>query len=43
MKININNFVNNLPYLLKGMLGLFLALGIITLCIIVLNKISEKK
>lgn len=42
MKFNPTNFVNNLPYLLKGMLGLFIALGVITLSIILLNKLSEK-
>lgn len=42
MKFNAANFVTNLPYLLKGMVGLFLALGIITLSIILLNKLSEK-
>ena len=39
--MNLMNFVTNVPYMLKGMLGLFIALGIIALSIIVLNKISE--
>ena len=43
MKINFANFVLNIPYMLKGMLGLFIALGIIALSIILLNKLSEKK
>ena len=42
MKINVMNFVRNIPYMLKGMLGLFIALGLITLAIILLNKLSEK-
>ena len=42
MNINPMNFVDNLPYMLKGMIGLFLALGIITLAILLLNKLSEK-
>lgn len=42
MKINVSNFVSNIPYMLKGMLGLFVALGIIALSIIVLNKLSDK-
>ena len=42
MTVNFNNFVTNLPYLLKGMIGLFAALGIIALSIILLNKLSEK-
>ena len=43
MKINAMNFILNIPNMLKGMLGLFIALGIITLAIILLNKLSEKK
>ena len=43
MNFNLVNFVSNIPYMLKGMLGLFIALGIITLAIILLNKLSEKK
>lgn len=35
-----SNFVKYLPILGKGMLGLFLALGIICLATIFLNKIS---
>ena len=42
MKINVSSFVSNIPYMLKGMLGLFVALGIIALSIIVLNKLSDK-
>lgn len=41
MKVNFAEFVNNIPYMLKGMLGLFIALGIIALSIIALNKLSE--
>lgn len=43
MNINFENFVSNVPYMLRGMLGLFIALGIIALSIILLNKLSEKK
>ena len=42
MKITVTNFVDNIPYMLRGMLGLFVALGIIALSIIVLNKLSDK-
>ena len=41
MKVNFANFLTNIPYMLKGMLGLFIALGIIALSIIALNKLSE--
>jgi len=37
------NFVNNLPYLLKGVLGTFVALGTIALSVILLNKLTAKK
>ena len=43
MNFNPSNFIENLPYVLKGELGLFIALGIIALSTIILNKISEKK
>ena len=33
------NFFTNLPYLIRGMIGMFVALGVIALAIIVLNKI----
>lgn len=41
MKVNFANFITYIPYMLKGMLGLFIALGIIALSIIALNKLSE--
>ncbi|MGI6608689.1 MAG: hypothetical protein ACOX1F_06955 [Erysipelotrichaceae bacterium] len=37
------NFIRNLHYLLKGEIGLFAALGIISLSIIILNKLSERQ
>lgn len=43
MRFNMSNFLTNLPYLLKGMLGLFIALGVIALTTIALNKLTEKK
>ncbi|MDO4940116.1 MAG: hypothetical protein Q4E33_00305 [Erysipelotrichaceae bacterium] len=43
MSINFANFVTNIPYMLKGMLGLFIALGAIALSIILLNKLSDKQ
>ena len=36
---NPDNFIINLPYILKGELGTFVALGVIALSTIVLNKI----
>lgn len=40
--MELTNFVTNIPYMLKGMLGLFIALGIITLATMALNRISDK-
>jgi len=37
------NFINNLPYLLKGVIGTFAALGSIALVTIGLNAITKKK
>lgn len=37
------NFILNLPYLLKGVLGTFIALGLIALATIGLNALSSKK
>ena len=41
MNFTPENFIINLPYILKGELGLFVALGVIALSTIVLNRISE--
>jgi len=44
MDINISNFVKNLPYMGKGMLGILIVMGLIIVTTVVLNKIfkSEK-
>jgi len=42
MSFNPMNFVANLPYLLKGMLGLFIALGSIALTTVALNALNKK-
>jgi len=38
MNFDPSNFITNLPYILMGELGLFVALGVIALSTIVLNK-----
>jgi len=43
MDININNFVENLPYMGKGMLGILIVMGTIIVVTIVLNSIFSKK
>ena len=39
MEFTPYNFIVNIPYIIKGMLGLFVALGVIALSTIILNKI----
>ena len=41
MQFSPENFILNLPYLLKGELGLFCALGIIALSVIILNRLFK--
>lgn len=42
INFNPNNFITNLPYIFKGELGTFVALGVIALSTIILNKIFDK-
>ena len=37
--MNFNNFVENLPYMGKGMLGILIVMGAIILVTVLLNKI----
>ena len=37
------NFVTNLTYLAKGMIGILVVMGIIILTTMLLNKLSAKK
>ena len=42
--MNFQNFIENLPYMGKGMVGILIVMGAIILTTILLNKIfSEKK
>ena len=43
MGINIENFLNSLPYMGKGMLGIFVVTIVIVLVVNALNNIPEKK
>lgn len=38
-----DKFLESLPIMGKGMLGIFLVMGIIILCITLLNKISNRE
>ena len=42
MNIEFNNFVDNLPYMGKGMLGILIVMGAIILVTIILNKVFSK-
>lgn len=43
MKINIELFLETLPYMAKGMLGIFTVTIIIMLGITILNKLTSKE
>ena len=39
--ISVDNFLISLPILLKGMLGIFVVIGIILLCTMALNAVFK--
>lgn len=41
MIMNIQQFINSVPYLLKGMLGIFVVTAVIILVVILLNVCSR--
>ena len=41
--MNYSNFVKNLPYMGKGMLGIFIVTLAIILTVTILNKVTTKK
>ena len=42
--MDLNNFVENLPYMGKGMIGILIVMGAIILVTVILNKVfSENK
>ena len=40
-KLEFSNFVKNLPYMGKGMLGILIVMGLIILTTVVLNKVFK--
>ena len=42
MNFEPSNFISSLPYMGRGMLGIFVAIGIIVLSIVLLNKASGR-
>ena len=45
MEITFNpmNFVNNLSYMVSGMIGIFVVIGVIIIATLILNKVTKKK
>ncbi len=43
MGINLELFLESLPFMGKGMLGIFVVTGVVVLCVNALNSIPEKK
>ena len=43
MNINVDMFMNSLPYMGKGLLGIFVVIGIMILTIVMLNKVTSDK
>ena len=43
MKLNFDAFLDSLPIMGKGMLGVFIVVGVILLSVVVLNKVCGKK
>ncbi len=43
MKINVEQFLDSLPIMLKGFLGIFMILGIIIIATVLLNAVTKKE
>ncbi len=43
MEFNPQNFISNLPYMGKGMLGIFVTIVIIIISTVLINKIFSRK
>lgn len=41
--IDVNAFLATLPIMLKGMAGIFIVIGIIVLCVMLLTKLFPEK
>lgn len=40
--MNIEQFFNSIPYMLKGMLGIFIVTAVIILAVVLLNSCSKR-
>ena len=43
MNINVDAFIDSLPYMAKGMAGIFIVTAVIVGCIYLLNKLTKKR
>ena len=43
MGLNIENFLTTLPMMLYGMVGIFVVIAVIMLCIFIMSKIFPEK
>ena len=43
MGINIGNFLSSLPYMGKGMLGIFIVTAVVVMVVNALNSMPDKK
>ena len=41
--MNVEQFLYTLPFMLKGLVGIFAVTAVIILCIVILNKATSKK
>ena len=41
--MNVEQFLYTLPFMLKGLVGIFAVTAVIILCIAILNKATSKK
>lgn len=42
MNFNPMNFISNLYYMLVGMASILIVIGVIILCVVILQKVGEK-
>lgn len=43
MRIDVQAFLEILPYIGKGMLGIFIVTAVVVACMVILNRVTAKK
>ena len=43
MKFNVKAFLDSLPYMAKGMAGIFIVTAVIVGCVYLLNRLTRKR